>query len=205
MRSFAVLALDRATHLGATYADVRAVDSVERYISTKNGKVGQASSSETLGLGVRVIAAGAWGFSATDDLTSEGVQAAASRAVSIARASALVKNRDVALAPEGKHEATWSSPIKVDPFSISVDQVLGLLLQVDAELRRVEGVTLAETAIHCRRLKQFFVSSEGSRIEQTRYYTGAGYVAYSFSGNEIQKRSYPNSFGGQHKIGRAHV
>ena len=200
MHDLAYLALDRAVTLGASYADVRLVESAERYVSTKNGKVGQASSSETLGLGIRVIAAGSWGFSATDQLTSEGVQAAATRAVDIARASALVKNRDVALAPEQKHQATWTSAFQIDPFSVSIDRSLDLLLRVDAELRRVKGVTLAEAAINCRRLRQFFASSEGSKIDQTRYYTGAGYAAHAFSGNEIQKRSYPNSFGGQHML-----
>jgi TldD protein len=200
MQDLAVLALDRAVQAGATYADVRAVESAERYISTKNGKMGQASSSVTLGLGVRVIASGAWGFAATDEMTREGVQAAATRAVEIARASALVKTRDVALAPEERHEAVWCSPFRIDPFSIPVNEILDLLLQIDAELRKVNGVTLAEASIHARRMRQFFASSEGSRIDQTRYYTGAGYVAYSFSGNEIQKRSYPNSFGGQHML-----
>jgi len=41
------------------------------------------------------------------------------------------------------------------------------------------------------------VSTEGSNIHQTKYSTGAGYAAYAFAGNDIQKRSYPNSFGGQ--------
>ncbi len=200
MRQLALEALDGAISLGATYADVRVIESAERYVSTKNGKVGQANSAESLGLGVRVIASGAWGFAATDRMTRQGVEGAATRAVEVARASALVKEREVALAPEEKHEAVWSSPFQIDPFSVSVDRVLDVLLKIDAELRRVEGVTLAEAAIQCRRLRQFFASSEGSRIEQTRVYTGAGYVAYSYSGNEIQKRSYPNSFGGQHML-----
>ena len=41
------------------------------------------------------------------------------------------------------------------------------------------------------------MSSEGADIHQTKYSTGAGYAAYAFAGNEIQKRSYPNSYGGQ--------
>src|SRR5438270_3437061 len=48
-----------------------------------------------------------------------------------------------------------------------------------------------------RREEQWFFSSEGANIHQTKITTGAGYVAYSFAGSEIQKRSYPNSFGGQ--------
>ncbi len=200
MKDLSLLALDQALQQGATYADVRAIESSERLISTKNGKVGQAASSEAQGLGVRVIASGAWGFSSTDQMTPGGVQQAAARAVEIARASATVKKRDATLAPEGRHEATWTSPCRIDPFSVSVDRVLDLLLAVDAELRRVKGVTLAEASLQCRRLRQFFANSEGSRIDQTRYYTGAGYCAYSFAGNEIQKRSYPNSFGGQHLL-----
>jgi TldD protein len=47
------------------------------------------------------------------------------------------------------------------------------------------------------REEQWFASSEGSDIHQTKFSTGAGYAAYSFAGTEIQKRSYPSSFGGQ--------
>jgi TldD protein len=72
-----------------------------------------------------------------------------------------------------------------------------LLLKIDAELRSVAGVTLAETNLNFNREEQWFVSSEGADIHQTKLSTGAGYTALAFAGNEIQKRSYPNSFGGQ--------
>ena len=62
---------------------------------------------------------------------------------------------------------------------------------------RLPGVTLAETNMNFRREEQWFASSEGANIHQTKYTTGAGYAAYAFAGNEIQKRSYPNSYGGQ--------
>jgi TldD protein len=58
-------------------------------------------------------------------------------------------------------------------------------------------VTLAETNMNFRREEQWFVSSEDANIHQTKYTTGVGYAAYAFAGNEIQKRSYPNSYGGQ--------
>ena len=59
------------------------------------------------------------------------------------------------------------------------------------------GVTLAETNLNFRREEQWFFSSEGADIHQTKYTTGTGYAAYAFAGSEIQKRSYPNSYGGQ--------
>ena len=193
-------ALNRAQLLGAGYADVRVIESRERFVSTKNGKVGQANVAESLGLGIRVLADGAWGFAATDTMTREAVEQTASRAVSIARASALVKTADISLAPEGKHEAEWTSPLQKDPFETGVQDNIALLLRVDEELRRVQGVTLAEASLHFRRERQLFASTEGSRIWQTRYYTGGGYTALSFAESEIQKRSYPNSFGGQYQL-----
>ncbi len=200
MKNFAYWALNHAETLGATYADVRVIDTRERYVSTKNGKVGQAAVGETLGLGIRVIADGAWGFASTDALTRGKIEESASRAVAIARASALVKQHDVTLAPEKKIEATWETPLAKDPFATTIEENIGLLLKVDAELRRVSGVTLTEAALHFRRQEQFFLSTLGSAIHQTRYLTGGGYAAYAFAGNDIQKRSYPNSFGGQFQL-----
>src|SRR5213079_3353866 len=73
-------------------------------------------------------------------------------------------------------------------------------LKIDGELRRQAGITLAETSMSFSRTRQVFASSIGSLIDQTRTVTGAGFVAHSYKGNEIQKRSYPNSFGGQHQL-----
>jgi len=197
MKDVANWALNVATLRGATYADARIADDRSRALATKNGKIGSASDSESQGIGVRVIADGAWGFAASDDMNREGVEAAAARAVEIAQASAKVKQRDVQLAPEEPHIAEWTSPCQIDPFATSVDQNLELLLKIDSELRSVTGVTLAETNMNFRREEQWFVSSEGSDIHQTKYTVGAGYAAHAFAGNEIQKRSYPNSYGGQ--------
>jgi TldD protein len=197
MKTAAHLALDAASGRGVTYADARAVAIRNRSLTTKNGRVGHASESESLGIGVRVIADGAWGFAASADLSRAAVEAAAARAVEIARASARVKREDVRLATEPAAVAEWTTPFKVDPFTTSVEQNLDLLLKVDAEMRAVPGVTLAETGMNFQREESLFLSSEGARIHQTKYSTGAGYTAYAFAGSEIQKRSYPNSFGGQ--------
>jgi TldD protein len=190
-------ALNVAALRGASYAGARVVDERSRALSTKNGKVGGASDSESQGIGIRVIADGAWGFAASEDLSRAAVEAAAAQAVEIAKASARVKQHDIRLAPEKPVTAEWTSPYRIDPFTISVEQNIDLLLKIDTELRSVAGVTLAETNMNFRREEQWFASSEGAAIHQTKYSTGAGYVAYAFAGSEIQKRSYPTSFGGQ--------
>ncbi len=196
-KELATWALDVASQRRATYADVRVVQDRSRALATKNGKIGNASDSQSLGFSVRVIVKGAWGFAASADMGRGSVEATAARAVDIAKASAQVKQSEVRLVPEKPVTADWTTPYKIDPFTISVEQNLALLEKIDAELRSVAGVTLAETNMNFRREEQWFFSSEGSNIHQTKYVTGAGYVAYAFAGSEIQKRSYPNSFGGQ--------
>jgi TldD protein len=196
-KDLASWALDTGTQRGAAYADVRVVHDRSRALATKNGKIGNASDSQSQGFSVRVIVNGAWGFAASADMSRNSVEATAARAVEIAKASAKVKQSEVRLVPEKPVTADWTTPYKVDPFTISVEQNLARLEKIDAELRSVAGVTLAETNMNFRREEQWFFSSEGSNIHQTKYVTGAGYVAYAFAGSEIQKRSYPNSFGGQ--------
>jgi len=197
MRHVAKWALDVAEVRGASYADARIVAQRSRALGTKNGKIGSASDAESVGVSVRAIADGAWGFAASAEFGRGAVEATAARAVEIARASARVKREDVRLAPEKAVTAEWATPYQIDPFSISIEQNLELLMKIDAELRSVGGITLAEANLNFNREEQWFVSSEGSDIHQTKLSCGAGYAAYAFAGNEIQKRSYPNSYGGQ--------
>jgi TldD protein len=197
MKETASWALNIATMRGAGYADARIVTQRSRALTAKNGKVGSASDAESMGMSVRVLAEGAWGFAASADLSRAGIEAAAARAVEIARASARVKQQDIRLAVEKPVTAEWITPHAIDPFTISVEQNISLLLKVDSELHSVAGITLAESNLNFNREEQWFLSSEGSDIHQTKYSAGAGYTAYAFAGNEIQKRSYPNSYGGQ--------
>jgi TldD protein len=200
MQEWANAAIETSRRRGATYADVRVMDIRHREISTKNGEVGTLAESESFGIGIRVIAGGAWGFASTDRLTREGVQACAAEAVSIAKASALAKLENVHMVPEQSYVDTWQNPFLKDPFRIPVERQIDLLLAADKEMRRVKGVTVAEGSMSFRRIEQLFASSTGSSIHQVKMQSGAGIVATSFAGTEIQKRSYPNSFGGQHML-----
>ena len=199
MNEIANWALNVASLRGASYADARIVSHRNRALSTKNGKVGSAQDSESLGMGIRVIANNAWGFAATDNLTRASVEAATALAIEVAHASARVQQEPLQLTNEKPVVAEWTTPHKIDPFTTSIEQNLDLLLKIDAEMRTVAGVTLTETGMSFDREETWFVSSEGANIHQTKFSTGAGYAAYAFAGNEIQKRSYPNSFGGQYQ------
>jgi TldD protein len=200
MWDLSTLAIDTAQLRGASYADVRVMHIRQRDLTTKNGQVGTLAQSESIGLGIRVLANGAWGFASTDRLTREGVAACAAQTVSIAKASALAKRGDVVLAAEDAYIDSWQSPFRKDPFEIPLETQLDLLLAADAAMRKIKGVTLSETGMQFRKIDSWFASSIGSRIHQRKIISGCGMAATSFQDEEIQKRSYPNSFGGQYAL-----
>ncbi len=193
-------ALDTARLRGARYADARLMHVRQRDLTTKNGEVGTLAQSESIGIGLRVLANGAWGFAATDKMTREGVAACAAQAVALAKASALAKRCDVEMVPEDAYVDSWQAPLLKDPFEIPLEMQVELLLKADAAMREVKGITLTETDMQFRKIDCWYASSIGSRIHQRKVTSGGGIAATSFQKSEIQKRSYPNSFGGQYAL-----
>jgi TldD protein len=200
MRDLAEAALDAARSAGAGYADARIVYQRTRTLVTRNGRMAAATEAESEGIGVRVLASGAWGFAATNEMTRDAVTRTAARAVELARAAAGVRRQPVALALEGGHVARWESTCIQDPFAIPLDRMADLMLRADAEMARVAGVTLTEVGLTFTRSEQLFLSTAGSDIHQVRTHSGAGLAASAFADGDLQKRSYPNSFGGQYQL-----
>src|SRR5207302_8105282 len=151
MKHVANWALNVATQRGASYADVRVIAQQNRTLATKNGKVGSASDTESVGMNVRVIVDGGWGFAASSELGRGAVQKTAAEAVAIARASARVKRAEVQLAVKRAAVVEWSTPYEIDPFTVSVEQNIDHLLKIDADLRAVSGITLAEANLNFKR------------------------------------------------------
>ncbi len=200
MEELAQRALDRATRSGASYADVRAIESREQSLIVKNGRLELVADQESVGLGVRALVDGAWGFASCGNPDTKAADRCPAEAIEIARASASVRKRRVALAPEAAVTATWKSPCAVDPFTIPIEMKVDLLVRVCEGLGRTAGITLTEATMSFTLTRKLFLSSEGSRIRQHLIHSGAGYTAYSFKEGELQRRSYPSSFGGQHEL-----
>ena len=194
MRDIAERALNAAQVYGASYADVRVVRDEHEAMGTRNGVVRTVERGESLGLGVRVIADGAWGFASTSDVSLSEAESVARRAVDIARASALFKREDVFLGPAVANRGAYFTAVVEDPFAVSLEHKVGMLLQADAAMQR-PLVVAREASIVCLRKRQTFASSEGSFVEQEITETGAGIEARAVGEGEVQNRSYPNSFG----------
>jgi TldD protein len=189
------LALDTARLHGATYADARIVEHHEQTVGVKNGVVESLSETEDHGFGIRVIAEGAWGFASSAVLDQEEVERVAALAVEIARASALARREPVDIGPPVASTGTYRTPVQIDPFSVPVEDKIGLLLEADSRMRSVAGVKVARSTVVCLRERKTFANTEGAFTEQEIIETGGGIVALAVGDGEVQQRSYPNSFG----------
>ncbi|GAI22267.1 unnamed protein product, partial [marine sediment metagenome] len=118
-------------------------------------------------------------------------------AIQIAEASARLKKEDVRLAPEPAYRDKWQTPFLIDPFSVSAEEKLKLLFQIDSVLRKDPRIRSAVSHMTFMQEHQFHATTEGSRIEQVLLSSGTGYSVDAVEGGEVQTRSYPATHGGQ--------
>jgi TldD protein len=112
-KSLADAAMNAATKAGATYCDVRIGRYLNQFITTRDLNVENIVNTESSGVGVRVIANGAYGFCATNVMTLDAVADAARQAVAIAKANSKLQTEPVVLAPvKGVGEVAWATPFK---------------------------------------------------------------------------------------------
>ena len=201
MNELIELALDAAQRAGAGYADVRVTERQTESLTVKNGALEAASSNLSTGFGVRVLVDGAWGFSGSAVMTRAEVERVTREAIQIARASGLAAGEPVVLDDTPPQVDRFQTPVGEDPFTVSIDDKLGLLFEADAAMAAVPGVTVREGTIEAACERKTFASSEGAHVEQELTEAGAGIEATAVNEHESQVRSWPNSAGGQHVTG----
>lgn len=199
MKDIAYEALNIALEGGASFCEVRVLKKRYQGINVKNEIVESLVDQTEEGIGIRVIVNGSWGFAGTSILERDRIVETARRALQIARASSLAKKSDVILSPAPKIITTWSNKIKINPFDVPLDKKVSLLLEAAKIMSKVKDVKIAEGSMDFWETEKLFVNSEGSEILQHIIESGGGIAAYAIREGDVQRRSYPNSFGGQYE------
>ncbi|MGH2579503.1 MAG: TldD/PmbA family protein [Actinomycetota bacterium] len=189
-------AVEAARAAGAHYADARFVHEDSESITVRNQEMEGIDRATSEGVGVRVLVDGYWGFAATARPEGAEIARTAGLAVEIARAAARLPREPVKLTDIEPATGTWASPFQDDPFNVSLEEKVALLMEATRRMQEVDGLAFAEGGIDLYRVRTSFASSEGSAIEQTVLHSGAGLDATAISEGELQRRSYPNSFRG---------
>jgi len=165
-KRLADVALNAARAAGASYTDVRIGRYLRQYVITREDKVQNVVNTESTGVGVRVIANGAWGFAATNELTDQGVARAAQQATAIAKANSKVQTSPVQLAPTpGVGEVSWKTPIKKNAMEVPLKDKVDLLLGVNAAAMGA-GANFVNSMLFLVNEQKYFASTDGSYIDQ---------------------------------------
>ena len=167
LRDLADAALARARQLGASHADFRAERISGQQLGLSDGRLETQFDSDDLGLAVRVIVDGTWGFAAAVDLTAEAAARAAAEAVDVARVSAAMNSEPIELAAEPAHgNVTWVSAYQVDPFSVGVGDKIALLADWSGRLLAAAGVSHVDASLLQVKECKFYTDGATTALQQ---------------------------------------
>ncbi len=167
LRQLADAALQRAAQLGAEHADFRAERIRGQQIGLSDGNLETQFDSDDLGLAVRVVVDGTWGFASAVDLTPEAAARAAAEAVDVARVAAAISTERIELAGEPAHgEVTWLSAYQVDPFSAGVADKIALLSGWSRQLLDADGVDHVDASLYQVKECKFYTDGSTTALQQ---------------------------------------
>ncbi|ESQ78402.1 TldD protein [Asticcacaulis sp. YBE204] len=165
-KTLADAALGAATGSGATYCDVRVGRYLRQFVITREDRVENVVNTESTGVGIRVIADGAWGFAATNELTTDAVAKAAKQAVAIAKANATIQTAPVQLAAvKGVGEVSWKTPIKKNSMTVPIKEKADMLIDVNTSALKA-GADYVNSILFLVNEQKYFASTDGSYIDQ---------------------------------------
>ncbi|HEY0064271.1 MAG TPA: TldD/PmbA family protein [Telluria sp.] len=165
-KALADIALEAATKAGASYCDVRIGRYLNQFITTRDLNVENVVNTESSGVGVRVIASGAYGFASTNDMSRDSIAAAARQAVAIARANAKLQAEPLQLAPvKGVGEVSWATPFTKDWRTVPVKDKAEMLIAAN-KAGLDAGASFMTSNLFQVNQQKYFASTDGSYIDQ---------------------------------------
>jgi TldD protein len=181
--------IERLKSAGATYVDARWYPREETNSLTMwNGNLKNASASQESGIGVRVLYKGAWGFSASSDMSSLG--GLFDKAFDNARVAAERVTFPVRLSEKDAVQASFSSPNRIDPFEVDLSEKIAFLKEMDEKLNQA-GVVQRVADVTFMRKQIIFLDSEGSQIEKNIIEVFPGIMVMGMdSDGEMHRRKF---------------
>ncbi|MBE7189872.1 TldD/PmbA family protein [Jatrophihabitans endophyticus] len=178
-RGLAAAALERAAELGADHADFRLERIRSAHLGLRDGELESSGDSEDVGLAVRVVHQGAWGFAGGLARTAEAARDLADAAVETARVARPLTARAVELAPEEVYDdVTWVSDYEIDPFTVPAADRVARLRELSERLLASDGVDHVDARLLQVIENKFYADSAGTMTTQQRVRVHPEFTAY---------------------------
>jgi TldD protein len=168
-RELAGAALNRARDLGADHADFRLERIRVGTLSLRDAHLDSSTDSEDVGLAVRVVHDGAWGFASGIARTAEAAARLAEQAVATAKVSRVLSSEPVVLAPEPVYDdVTWVSAYDINPFDVPEAERTGRLTELSERLLSADGVDHVDARLMQVLENKFYADTAGTMTTQQR-------------------------------------
>ncbi len=169
LRQLADAALTAAAAAGASHADLRVHRLITQSIRLRDGRVQAVADSSVLGLAVRVVVDGTWGFASHAELSPDIAVQTAHRAAEVAKTLRALNREHIDLAPEPVYpNASWVSRYEIDPFEVPTAEKVELLADYSGRLSASDGVDHTSASVLQVKEQTFYSDSAGSSITQQR-------------------------------------
>ena len=173
-------ALSAATAAGASYADLRLHAITTEIVQIRDGELESSVLDRDIGLAVRVIVDGTWGFASHAGLTPDIAAEAARHAVGVAVTLASLNADRVELAGEPVYrDAVWVSDYLIDPFEVPTADKIAVLEDYSGRLLASDGVDHVSAHVNTVKEQMFYADTFGSSITQQRVRTMPALEAFS--------------------------
>ena len=168
-QAIADAALSAAESAGATYADVRIHAITTEVVQLRDGELETAVVDREIGLAVRVIVDGTWGFASHAEIDPAVAADTARRAVAVATTLAPLNAERIELAPEPVYrDVSWVSAYRIDPFAVPAADKIAVLAEYSGRLLAADGVDHVSAGVHTAKEQTFYADTFGSSITQQR-------------------------------------
>ena len=189
-------ALDEvATDPSVEFADARLIEAEELRCYHRRDHDPDERIEHNIGIGVRVLIGGAWGFASRPLGEASDVAHAARQAMTVARAG-VGTGAPLRLPPREPSTGRYETAVAIDPFAVGESERAALLHgALEAAGSQAEVVSV-QSGANAKRQHRHYVDTEGSRQHQHLTETGAMLMAVAARDGIVQRRSYPNTFHG---------
>ena len=162
-------AITTAKSLGASHVDVRVERTRTGVLSLRDAKPETQSDETIIGIGVRVIVNGAWGFASSPDLSLETAKSLSNTAVAMAKTSKPLSTELVSLANEPAYpNKSWVSSYEIDPFTVSDSERKDRLASLSSKLLASSSVNHTSAMTMYVKEQKHYADSNGTSTTQQR-------------------------------------
>ncbi|HEV8595007.1 MAG TPA: TldD/PmbA family protein [Thermoplasmata archaeon] len=179
-------AVDYAQQKGAAYAEARWEQHATEFFTLKNGGLDALVYTTDEGIGVRVLAGGSLGFTATNRLNKTDVKGIVDDAVRIAKATK--RKNPISFTLEPSVTSNWSVPERKKLADTPLEDKVKEVQEFDRALVDLKYKMPARYFVSTNlRISKYFANSEGSRIHSYSPRVRMYYYLTLTQGNDVEQ------------------